>query len=104
LKRNGTFSFDFIYDSGQQSGQWWVLFITDDRLCFQALGVAGTCSTQTIIDTNFHQVAVVKNGNTGVNVIVYIDRVFRGQGSVGSLTTPSGPKLIGALLSPNNTY
>ena len=97
VKRNQTGSFDAIYDSGQQAGQWWVLFYPDDKLCFVVQGVSLICSMLTLTDMAWHHVAVVKNGDTGVNVTLYVDGVASGGGSVGSITTPSGAKQIGAL-------
>ena len=77
-----------------------MLFTTDDRLCFQALGVAETCST---LDDHRYGLAPCGRGEKRRHGRQY-DRLYRwgvrgGQGSVGSLTTPSGAKQIGALLS-----
>ena len=101
VKRNSSGSYDAIYDSGEQANEWWI-FIADNvqnnRLGFGERGIAEIYSTQQITDTNWHHIAVVKNGDTGNNVSFYVDGVASGSGAVGTVTVPSGPKQIGVLL------
>jgi predicted outer membrane repeat protein len=67
-------------------------------LGFGERGIAEIYSTQQIVDTNWHHIAVVKNGDASNNVTFYVDGVASGSGSAGTVTVPSGPKQIGALL------
>jgi hypothetical protein len=101
VKRSSSGSYDAIYDSGEQANQWWI-FIADatknNLLGFGERGIAEIYSTQQITDTNWHHIAVVKNGDAGNNVSFYVDGVARGSGAAGAVTVPSGPKQIGALL------
>ena len=105
VKRNATGAFHAIYDLGEQANEWWI-FITgltsgglnDNRLGFGERGIAEIYSTKQITDTNWHHIAVVKNGDAGNNVTFYVDGVASGSAAAGTVTTPSGPKQIGALL------
>ncbi len=94
-----------IYDSGEQANEWW-LFIAgstagganNNRFGFGERGVAEVYSAQTIVDTAWHHVAVVKNGDGANNLSFYVDGLPQGTASVGSVTAPSGAKRIGGLL------
>ncbi len=104
VKRLTTGSYHAIYDSGEQSNEWWVFIAgatsggaNDNRPGFGERGIAEVYSTAAIVDTSWHHIAVVKNGNAASNLTFYLDGVASGTSSVGSATLPSGPKMIGAL-------
>jgi hypothetical protein len=69
-------------------GMW-----NDGRLFLTKVGVDNAATTTGITDTNFHHVAVTKNGTT---VTFYIDGVAQSVPSYGSVFTFSTPAAIGA--------
>ncbi len=103
VRRTTTGTYDAIYDSGTQANKWWIFIADgsagkDNKLGFGKRGIAEFYSTQSIIDTNWHHIAVVKNGDAGNNLSFYVDGAPAGTAAVGSVSTPSGSARIGALL------
>ncbi len=103
VRRTTTGTYDAIYNSGTQANKWWV-FIADNSgtknnaLGFGIRGVLEVYSTQSITDTNWHHIAVVKSGDTGNNISFYVDGAAAGTGAVGTVSVPAGSARIGALL------
>jgi len=91
-------TYDGIYTSGTTGWQFFIsnsaYFSIDDTYY----------STDVIADTNWHQVAVVKNGNSGTNLTFYLDGAADGTASAGSLTAPSGSKHIGNLADTGGPF
>ncbi len=101
VRRATTGTYDAIYDSGSEANKWWV-FIADsskaNRFGFGMRGITETYSTRSITDTNWHHLAVVKNGSGPSNLTFYVDGVASGVVTATNVLTPSGDKHIGALL------
>lgn len=93
IKRDVTGT-DTIYQSGTQSS-YWAVDIRNDKLNFFEVFSADYMSTRTITDTNWHHVAVVKDGDGASNLKLYIDGQLDSTHSSGTVTTPSGQKKIG---------
>jgi hypothetical protein len=81
-----------IYDSGTQTGHWFVGLLSNNKLAFTTNGITDYVSAHTINDTNWHHVAFVVN--TG-QVSIFLDGVPDTLQAISPLNTPSGPKLIG---------
>jgi predicted outer membrane repeat protein len=103
VRRATVNNYDAIYDSGTETNKWWV-FIADgsagkvNRFGFGVRGLSEVYSTRSITDTNWHHLAVVKNGNGAANLAFYVDGVASGVVTVTNVLTPTGSKRIGALL------
>ncbi len=102
VRRATVNTYDAIYDSGTETGKWWI-FISDgpgkgNRFGFGVRGVTEVYSTRSIAGTNWHHLAVVKNGSGPSNLAFYVDGVASGVVTVTNVLTPSGDKHIGALL------
>ncbi len=103
VRRATTGTYNAIYDSGAQANKWWIFIADgtvgkDNKLGFGKRGIAEVYSTQSITDTNWHHIAVVKSGDVGNNLSFYVDGAAAGSAAVGSVSTPSGSARIGALL------
>ena len=82
-----------IYDSGTQSNHWFVGLLSNNKLVFTKDSLADFASSiHTINDTNWHHVAYVVSSS---NVTMYLDGTADTPQAIGSLTPPSGVKLIG---------
>jgi len=103
VRRTSTGAYHAIYDSGTETNKWWV-FIADasksNRFGFGVRGGAEVYSTRGITDTNWHHLAVVKNGIGPSNMTFYVDGAASGVVTATGVLTPSGPKRIGSLLDP----
>jgi hypothetical protein len=101
-RRTTTGTYDTLYDSGTEAGKWWV-FIADgsagklNHFGFGKRGAYERYSTAAITDANWHHLAVVISGTSANNLTFYVDGAASGTATAGSLLTPTGSKLIGAL-------
>jgi hypothetical protein len=93
IKFNGGGSTPTIYDSGTQSNRWFIALV-GGKLDFTERSIANNVANTTL-DSNWHHFSVVKNGDSGTNLSMYLDGKLDGTASVGTVTTPSGAKNIG---------
>ena len=103
IKRNVLGNYDVIYGSGQQTNYWYVQISNGNKLVFSKRDITDF-SANTVIDANWHHIAVVKNGDSGTNLSFYFDGKADGTASVGSVTTPSGTKYIGNFASGGSIF
>lgn len=75
-------------------GNSWVVRFFGNTLVFTKQGVSDHTSTVSITPGAWHNVTVVKSGDSGANITIYVDGVQQGTLTVGSVTA-SGVKQIG---------
>jgi hypothetical protein len=68
--------------------------MNEGKLIFVKDGLGSWFSTNSF-GTAWHHIAIVKSGNTGANLSIYIDGVLDSVSSVGSVSVPSGTKRMG---------
>ena len=101
-KRDITNTYDALYSSGDQPGQFW-FFIGGGGSVFNRFGVGRrgvleVKNTVGISDTNWHHYAAVIGPSTaGNNVTLYLDGVQVGIGAIGVISKPVGTKNVGDL-------
>ncbi len=98
FKRTTTGNAGKIYTSGTQANYWMVGIAgaTNNFLCFTERNIADYCGAINVNPSIWHHATFVKNGDSGANVNIYLDGVFYTTASVGTVSTPSGNKRIGA--------
>ncbi|MEP6637265.1 MAG: LamG domain-containing protein, partial [Acidobacteriota bacterium] len=106
IKRSetGTANEHWVYDSGTQAGHWRLGLNTSNVPEFSEYAVADYYATTPISDTNWHHIVAVKNGDSGANVSIYRDGVLDGTVTVGTVSTPSGNKVIGDETAHTNAF
>src|SRR5439155_21326004 len=74
----------------------WGMYIIDGSNLFgvDTFVVGAVRSSSPILDTDWHHIAIVKNGEAGANVSLFLDGVLRGTASLTGLRA-SGQKRIG---------
>jgi Concanavalin A-like lectin/glucanases superfamily len=106
IKRSGSFNNDLIYQSGTQTNYWALEFQPSlgNSLTFFERSIDDDAANTPVVDSEWHHIAVVKNGDSGNNLVFYLDGKFDGTGSAGSVSTPSGTKRIGGWSEGGNSH
>jgi hypothetical protein len=95
FKRDQSGIYDYIYSSGSNTNQWYLSISNTDKLRFTEDAILDYEANTAITDTEWHHFTILKDGDDGDNVIFYLDGVYDGNASVGTVATPSGVKYIG---------
>jgi hypothetical protein len=84
-----------VYDSGTQSERWFVQIESGGKIDFVERNIADNLSNTVLTPNVWHHIAIVKSGDSGTNLTLYLNGVADGTASVGSVAAPSGEKRIG---------
>jgi hypothetical protein len=91
-----------VYDSGTQSQRWLVQIESGGKIDFVERNIADNLSNTALVPNIWYHIAIVKSGDSGTNLTLYLNGVADGTASVGSVTTPSGDKRIGGWTENND--
>ena len=95
IKWNGSSDWSTMYQSGTQSNYWVVSLDPSGKLAFTEKSILSSLSTGTVTPNTWTHIAVVKNGDSGTNITLYINGTASGTASVDTVNTPSGTANIG---------
>ena len=95
IKRNARIGDQVIFQQGRATANWGTyIFDGDNSFGLAKFEVGDVRSSSPILDTDWHHIAIVKNGEAGANVSLFLDGVLRGTASLTGLRA-SGQKRIG---------
>lgn len=89
---------DVFYASGSTGNNYWSVYLdasNSNKITFSEDGGTNIAGNSSVAQDTWIHVAVVKDGDSGTNIAIYLNGQADGTGSVGTSPTPSGTATIG---------